>query len=93
MTNRNGGKLSRESIENRKKMVLAMELLARSVADEELIDAWLRNGVADGDIERFSLDVEEVDDCYITDETLNQLINCFMAMMIVAKNDGGLDMP
>ena len=85
--------MSRDSIENRKKMVLAMELLARCVADEELIDAWLRNGVADGDIEPYSTDIEEVDDCYITDETLNQLINCFLAMMIVAKSDGGLDMP
>lgn len=85
--------MSNETIENRKKMVLAMELLARSVSDEELIDAWLRNGVADGDIERFSLDVDEVDDCYIDDKSLNQLINCFLAMMIVAKNDGGLDLP
>lgn len=85
--------MSNETIENRKKMVLAMELLARSVSDEELIDAWFRNGVADGDIELFSLDTKQVDDCYVTDETLNRLINCFMAMMIVAKIDGGLDLP
>lgn len=93
MTNRSGGKLSRESIEDRKKMVLAMEMLVRNVEDEELIDAWLRNGVADGDIELFSLDTEEVDDCYVDDKTFNQLINCFLAIMIVAKNDGGLVMP
>lgn len=85
--------MSNESIENRKKMVLAMELLARSVADEELIDAWLRNGVADGDIEPFSLDVDEVDDCYIDDKSLYQLITCFLTIMIVAKGDGGLDLP
>jgi hypothetical protein len=85
--------MSNESIENRKKMVLAMELLARSVADEELIDAWLRNGVADGDIEPFSLDIDEVDDCYIDDKSLYQLITCFLTIMIVAKGDGGLDLP
>ena len=93
MISRNGGKLSRESIEERKKMILAMEMLVRNVEDEELIDAWLRNGVADGDIELFSLDPEEVDDYYVSDEAFNQLVNCFLAIMIVAKNDGGLVMP
>lgn len=85
--------MSNDSIENRKKMVLAMEMLARSVSDEELFDVWLRNGVADGDIEPFSLDINEVDDFYITDETFKQLTNCFMTLMILAKNEGGLDTP
>lgn len=85
--------MSNDSIQNRKKMVLAMEMLARSVSDEELFDVWLRNGVADGDIEPFSLDVNEVDDFYVTDETFKQLTNCFMTLMILAKNEGGLDSP
>ena len=85
--------MSNDSIQDRKKMVLAMEMLARSVSDEELFDIWLRNGVADGDIKPFSLDVNEVDDFYVTDETFKQLTNCFMTLMILAKNEGGLDSP
>lgn len=32
--------------ENRKKVVLAMEMLARCINDEDVFEGWLMNGVA-----------------------------------------------
>ena len=81
--------MKKVNVEERKKAVLAMERLVRSVNDEELIDSWLRNGVADGDIDDDSTE-EDVDDCYIEDDTFSQLMSLFLSIMTVAKNDGGL---
>ena len=74
----------------RKKVVLAMELLARCINDEDVFDGWLMCGVADGDIPRFSTDVGTVDDYYIDDSTLQQLMSCFLRRMNSAYRSGGL---
>jgi len=74
----------------RKKMVVAMEFIARQINDEEVFEGWLMNGVADGDIKYGSLDPEEVDDYYIEDDTFRDLMDCFLRLMARAKRSGGL---
>ena len=74
----------------RKKMVVAMEFIARQINDEEVFEGWLMGGVADGDIKYESLDPEEVDDYYIEDDTFRNLMDCFLRCMAGAKRSGGL---
>lgn len=76
--------------ETRKKAVVCMEFLVRSVNNEDLLDAWLMNGVADGDIPRHSLDTENVDEYFIRDENFSELMALFLRIMLRAKKDGGL---
>jgi hypothetical protein len=83
-------KIGKLDMIDRKKMVLAMELLARCINDEEVFESWLVNGVADGDINSFSTDINEVEDCYIEDETLIRLMDCFLDVMSAARKSGGL---
>ena len=73
----------------RKKVVLAMELLVRCVNDEDAIGGWLMCGVADGDIEYGSIDVADVDDYYVEDGNFADLMGCFMRTMKRAQ-EGGL---
>ena len=75
--------------ELRKKVVLAMELLARSVNDESALDGWLMCGVPDGELEYGTMDTEMVDEYYMNDETFAELMGCFMRTMKRAQ-EGGL---
>ena len=74
----------------RKKMVAAMEFIARQINDEDVFEDWLVNGVADGDIKYGSLDPEEVDDYYIEDDNFRDLMDLFLGLMRGAKRSGGL---
>ena len=74
----------------RKKMVVAMEYIARQINDEDIFMSWLMCGVADGDIKSDSLDLDEVDDWYIGDDTFKDLMECFLGCMARASKDGGL---
>lgn len=74
----------------RKKMVVAMEFIARQINDEEVFEGWLMNGVADGDISDGSLDIEEVDEYYIQDDNFRELMGCFLRRMYGAYRSGGL---
>ena len=77
-------------INERKKVVLAMELLARCVNDESAINGWLMCGVADGDIPYGSLDISDVDDSYVdSDAWFAGIMGCFMRTMKRAQ-EGGL---
>ena len=75
---------------NRKKMVVAMEFIARQINDEDVFEPWLINGVADGDISHNSLDVNEVDEYYIEDDNFRDLMDCFLRRMYGAYKSGGL---
>lgn len=78
-------------IVKRKKVVLAMEMLAREINNEDFIDSWLMCGVADGDIPGFSIDIADVDDYYVEDdEVFAELMGTFLRVMSYAKKDGGL---
>ena len=48
----------------RMKMVKAMEFIARQVNNEEIFNAWLTDGVPDGDIEYGDLDVKDIETVY-----------------------------
>ena len=72
----------------RAKMVLSMEFIMRCVSDEEVFEPWLMGGVADGDIEEGSLDVDDVDDMYLDDDTLADLMACFLRRMKSAVKEG-----
>lgn len=76
--------------DTRKKMVLAMEYIARCVNDEDVFEPWLMCGVADGDISKESFDLEEVGEYYIEDDNFRDLMDCFLRTMARAKKSGGL---
>ena len=74
----------------RKKMVVCMEFIARTINDEEVFEGWLMGGVADGDITHESLDLGEVEDFYVEDDNFRDLMDCFLRRMAGAKKSGGL---
>lgn len=78
------------NVENRKRMVLAMEMIARAVNDDEVFGAWLMLGVPDGDIKPYSIDTNEVDEYFTKDENYRELMDTFLRVMRSAANSGGL---
>lgn len=74
----------------RRKMVLAMEYIARQINNEDVFEGWLMNGVADGDIPYGSTDIEDVDEYYIEDKNFKELMGCFLRRMSAANKSGGL---
>ena len=76
--------------ESRAKMILAMEYIARCINDENVLDCWLMYGVADGDIPDGCMDVNKVDECYLTDDNFKDIMSCFLRRMNGAYNSGGL---
>ena len=74
----------------RKKMVLAMEYIARQINDEDIFDYWLTVGVADGEIPYGSFDIEKVDDYWIEDYNFKNIMVAFQKAIYMAHNDGGL---
>lgn len=78
----------RMNLKERAELVRAMELIARSVNDEEAFMLWLSLGVADGDIDEDTEDDEL--ECYCEDDTLSDLMTVFLNLMDSARKDGGL---
>lgn len=75
--------------QDRKRMVLAMEYIARHINDETIFwDVWATYGVADNDIPYGSFDTDNVDEYYIEDENYKDLVDTFMNCMTLAKKDG-----
>ena len=79
-----------DKIITRKKMVAAMEYIARQINDEEVFMSWLAVGVADGDIPYGDLTIDNVDDYYVDDDEFKDLMSCFLRRMVRAYNSGGL---
>lgn len=70
-------------------VVRAMELLVRSVNDEEIFEDWLMNGVADGDIDENTTDEDLID--YVEDDAYFADLMCtFLILMRNASESGGL---
>ncbi len=78
------------NVTERKKMVLAMEYIARQINDEDVFEGWLMSGVADGDLNYGEWDCENVEDYYIEDDNFKDLMSCFLRRMVGAKRSGGL---
>ena len=78
------------------KMIKAMEFIARQINNEEIFEAWLEEGVADGDIEYGDLsgefDTDELDylEYYLRDDNFAELMGLFTRMMKHADRSGGL---
>lgn len=77
------------NIIERKRVVRAMELIARQVNDEDVFESWLMCGVADGDID-YDGDLTQVDEYYCEDEHFADLMETFLDVMKAAKKSGGL---
>ena len=82
-------------LEERVKMVKAMEFIAQQINDEEVFMGWLINGVADGDIVYgdFSTDnLEEDEATYYAedDKVFSEVMACFLRRMVGAAKSGGL---
>ena len=69
-------------------LVRAMDLIARSVNNEDFIEEWLIRGVADGDIRKDTEDDEL--EYYIEDVAFADLMDTFLHVMKNAQRDGGL---
>lgn len=74
----------------RTKMVKAMEFICRQINDEDILEGWLMNGVADGDIEYGDLSDDPVDDYWTENENFKDLMRVFTACMARANKSGGL---
>lgn len=79
-----------DKMTERKKMVLAMEYIARQVNDEDVFMGWLYNGVPDGDIEYGCFDTDAVDEWDIREKNFSELMDTFLWVMSKAKKSGGL---
>lgn len=80
------------NIDNRTKMIKAMEYIARQVNNEEVLEYWLSCGVSDGEIEPGDLNAPDdgFDEYYLEDDTFSELMHTFLSLMVMAKKDGGL---
>ena len=84
--------MTKTELNERKKMVLAMEYICRQINDEDVLDAWLMCGVPDGDIPYGCFDIETIsdDDYFMEDDNFRDLMDCFLRRMAGAKESGGL---
>lgn len=73
---------------NRAEYVKAMEIIVRGLNDEDLIEPWLMNGVADGDINSDTSIYEIVDLGYAEERTFKAITGCFLRIMKKAGIDG-----
>ena len=74
------------------KMVKAMEYITRQINDEDILELWLVDGVADGDIDYGDLTVEDDGgiEYYTEDERFADLMDSFLWCMQEAYKSGGL---
>ena len=81
-------------MEERIKMVKAMEFIIRHLNVEEYSEQWLTEGIPDGDIEFGDLTVkpddEELLEYFVEDEGFADLMGMFLTAMNMAYEDGGL---
>lgn len=80
------------TIEERKKMLLAMEYICRQINDEEICMHWLIMGVPDGDVEYGNFDMSQIDDNdnMLEDKNFEELMRCFLQCIQMSIKDGGL---
>ena len=74
--------------ERRARYVKALDLIARSVNDEELLPLWLTYGVADEDITEDTTPEQIAEMGYCEDATFQGLLNTFAQLMQEATKDG-----
>ena len=81
-------------MEERIKMIKAMEFIIRHLNAEDQMDQWLTEGVPDGDIKFGDLTVKSDDkellEYFVEDEGFADLMGVFLNTMHEAYEDGGL---
>ncbi len=77
--------------EERRKMIVAMDYIVRSMNNEDLMQSWLALGVPDGDINH-STDWSTTysDEYFEEDDNLADLMTLFLRCMKRASREGGL---
>ena len=83
------------NLQERAKMIKAMEFICRNLNNEDQLMIWLTDSVADGDIEYGDLEVKPDDaenlEYYIEDdERFSDLMDTFLYCMRKAHRGGGL---
>ena len=74
----------------RMKMVAAMEFICRNLNDERAIEAWLIDGVADGDIDYGDFSCNETLEDYVEDdEVFADLMDTFVGCIRFGKRREG----
>ena len=68
-------------VDRRIKMLEAMEYIASSINDEDILERWLMLGIPDGDTNLAN---------YCSDEELEEIIHEFLIAMSKARKSGGL---
>lgn len=76
------------NMHERAETVRAMERLVRGINNEDYLEIWLINGVADGDID--GTETDEYLEYYTEDENFSELMELFMKLMKRALKYGGL---
>ena len=76
------------NVAKRIELIKAMDMIARCINDEEVFTGWLMNGVPDGEIKENTTDKEL--EWLTDDETLEDIMNCFLGRMVGASKSGGL---
>ena len=81
-----------DKLTERKKMLVAMEFVARQINDEDVLDGWLMCGVPDGDIEYGNFDISQIDDedYMVTDKGFKDIMSCFLRRIVRAYESGAL---
>ena len=70
--------------EERVAVVRAMDTIVRCINDEDEVDPWLSNGVADKDYKGTD---EHIAESYCDDKTLAHLMGLFLSIMIRTKGE------
>lgn len=83
-----------KNLRERKTMLACMEFISRRVNDEELFfNTWLLNGIPDGEIsdenllKDFTEEADSIEDFYITEETFEEIMTCFLYEMSRAYSE------
>ena len=74
----------------RASVVRAMDILARSINDEDILMEWLELGVADHYGSYANASDEELESYYDDDDMFAGLMDVFLDVMSQAKKSGGL---
>ena len=82
----------KKNMEERTKMVEAMEYICRQLNNENHFESWLMNGIADGDIEYgdFAWGNPAAQWYAEDDDTFAELMGLFLRVMARAEKSGGL---
>lgn len=82
------------NLRERKTMLACMEFISRCVNDEELFyETWMLNGMPDGEINTenllkdFTKESDSIEDFYVTEETFEEIMTCFLYEMHKAYLD------